>query len=133
MMLMDDSGFDAYQKVDVEAQAAAASPYQLVLMLVDGFMDSLTRAEGHMEANRLKEKGESIGKCIDIIGGLNSALNMRQGSELAQQMNQLYDFCTMRLFEASVHNDADKLAEVRSIMGNLQEGWHNFGVAYEAQ
>ena len=132
-MLMDDSGFDAYQQVEVEAKAAAASPYQLVLMLVDGFMDNLTRAEGHMDANRLKEKGESIGKCIDIIGGLNSALDMRQGGELAQQMNQLYDFCTMRLFEASVHNDADKLAEVRSIMGNIQQGWHNFGVAHEGQ
>lgn len=132
-MLMDDSGFDAYQQVEVEAKAAAASPYQLVLMLVDGFMDNLTRAEGHMDANRLKEKGESIGKCIDIIGGLNSALDMRQGGELAQQMNQLYDFCTMRLFEASVHNDAGKLAEVRSIMGNIQQGWHNFGVAHEGQ
>lgn len=133
MMLMDDSGFEAYQQVDVEAQAAAARPYQLVLMLVDGFMDNLTRAEGHMAANRLKEKGESIGKCIDIIGGLNSALDMRQGGELAQQMNQLYDFCSMKLFEASVHNDAQKLAEVRSVMGNIQEGWHNFGVAHEGQ
>lgn len=74
-----------------------------------------------MAANRLKEKGESIGKCIDIIGGLNSALDMRQGGELAQQMNQLYDFCSMRLFEASVHNDAEKLAEVRTVMGNIQQ------------
>ncbi|AJR07808.1 flagellar export chaperone FliS [Photobacterium gaetbulicola] len=131
-MLMDDSGFDAYQQVEVEAQAAAASPYQLVLMLIDGFMDNLTRAEGHMAANRLKERGEAIGKCIDIIGGLNSALDMRQGGELAQQMNQLYDFCSMRLFEASVHNDAGKLGEVRTVMGNIQQGWHNFGVAHDA-
>ncbi|MGF1703056.1 flagellar export chaperone FliS [Photobacterium makurazakiensis] len=129
-MLMDESGFEAYQQVDVEAQAAAASPYQLVLMLVDGFMDSLTRAEGHMAAERLKEKGEAIGKCIDIIGGLNSALDMRQGGELAQQMNQLYDFCSMRLFEASLHNDATKLAEVRNVMGNIQEGWQNFGATH---
>ncbi len=132
-MLMDDSGFEAYQQVDVEAQAAAASPYQLVLMLVDGFMDNLTRAEGHMAAKRLKEKGESIGKCIDIIGGLNSALDMRQGGELAQQMNQLYDFCSMKLFEASIHNDIGKLAEVRTVMGNIQEGWHNFGDTHESK
>ena len=86
-MFNDESGFDAYQQVDVEAQAAAASPYQLVLMLIGGFLDTLTRAEAHMEAKRFKEKGEAIARCLDIIGGLNSALDMKRGGEMAEQMN----------------------------------------------
>ncbi|QIA64526.1 flagellar export chaperone FliS [Vibrio astriarenae] len=129
-MFTEESGFDAYQQVDVEAQAAAASPYQLVLMLIEGFLDTLTRAEGHMEAKRFKEKGEAIARCLDIIGGLNSALDMERGGEMAEQMNRLYDFCSLRLFEASTGNDATKLAEVREVMTNIQEGWKNFGVAH---
>ncbi|WP_047045921.1 flagellar export chaperone FliS [Vibrio mexicanus] len=129
-MFTEESGFDAYQQVDVEAQAAAASPYQLVLMLIDGFLDTLTRAEAHMEANRFKEKGEAIARCLDIIGGLNSALDMERGGEMAQQMNRLYDFCSLRLFEASTYNEADKLSEVRTVMTNIQEGWQNFGAVH---
>ncbi|MDN2479915.1 flagellar export chaperone FliS [Vibrio astriarenae] len=129
-MFTEESGFDAYQQVDVEAQAAAASPYQLVLMLIEGFLDTLTRAEGHMESQRLKEKGESIARCLDIIGGLNSALDMDRGGEMAAQMNRLYDFCALRLFEASTSNDIAKLGEVRTVMSNIQEGWKNFGEAH---
>ncbi|MFI3275588.1 flagellar export chaperone FliS [Vibrio sp.] len=129
-MFTEESGFDAYQQVDVEAQAAASNPYQLVLMLIDGFLDNLTRAEGHMQAQRLKEKGESIAKCLDIIGGLNSALDMRRGGEMADQMNRLYDFCSLRLFEASTSNDLKKLIEVRTVMTNIQQGWRNFGEAH---
>ncbi|GAL14313.1 hypothetical protein JCM19233_5325 [Vibrio astriarenae] len=55
-MFTEESGFDAYQQVDVEAQAAAASPYQLVLMLIEGFLDTLTRAESHMEPTASKRK-----------------------------------------------------------------------------
>ncbi|MGF1721803.1 flagellar export chaperone FliS [Vibrio kyushuensis] len=129
-MFNDESGFDAYQQVDVEAQAAASSPYQLVLMLIGGFLDTLTRAEAHMEAKRFKEKGEAIARCLDIIGGLNSALDMKRGGEMAEQMNNLYDFCSLRLFEASTQNEIEKLHEVRSVMTNIQEGWQNFGAAH---
>ncbi|WP_413112644.1 flagellar export chaperone FliS [Thaumasiovibrio sp. DFM-14] len=129
-MLMDENGFDAYHQVNVEAQAAAASPYQLVMMLINGFMDNLERAEGHMQAKRFKEKGEAVTKCIDIIGGLNSALDMEKGGELAKQMSGLYEFCSLKLFQASSRNDLEVLGEVRAVMGNVQEAWQNFGATH---
>ncbi|MGL6315317.1 flagellar export chaperone FliS [Vibrio sp. WXL103] len=129
-MFSEETGFEAYQQVDVEAQAAAASPYQLVLMMIEGFLDTLTRAEAHMDAKRVREKGESIARCLDIIGGLNSALDMDRGGEMAAQMNRLYDFCSLRLFEASTQNDPTKLSEVRTVMTNIQEGWQNFGATH---
>ncbi len=129
-MLMDDSGFDAYHQVNVEAQAAAASPYQLVMMMINGFMDTLDRAHGHMEARRFKEKGEAIAKCIDIIGGLNSALDLDKGGEVAQRMSELYEFSSLKLFKASSSNDLEALGEVRTVMQNIQEGWQNFGATH---
>lgn len=122
-----DSGYDSYQQVDLNAQAAAASPHQLVVMLIDGLLNEVERARGHMAAGRLAQKGESINKCMNILVGLDSALDMENGGEIAENLHQLYDFCQLELFNASVHNDLDKLTNVERVMSNIREGWIGFG------
>ncbi|EGQ9713153.1 MULTISPECIES: flagellar export chaperone FliS [Vibrio] len=125
-MLMD-SGYDSYQQVDLDAQAAAANPHQLVIMLIDGLLDEVERIRGHLAANRLAEKGNGINKCMNILIGLTSALDDENGGEIAENLSQLYDFCQVELYYASVQNDANRLVNVERVMGNIREGWMNFG------
>ncbi|EPA1951939.1 flagellar export chaperone FliS [Vibrio alginolyticus] len=125
-MLMD-SGYDSYQQVDLDAQAAAANPHQLVIMLIDGLLDEVERIRGHLAANRLAEKGNGINKCMNILIGLTSALDDENGGEIAENLRQLYDFCQVELYYASVQNDASRLVNVERVMGNIREGWMNFG------
>ncbi|EHR0245663.1 flagellar export chaperone FliS [Vibrio parahaemolyticus] len=125
-MLMD-SGYDSYQQVDLDAQAAAANPHQLVIMLIDGLLDEIERIRGHLAAKRLAEKGAAINKCMNILIGLTSALDDENGGEIAENLRQLYDFCQVELYYASVQNDADRLMNVERVMGNIREGWMNFG------
>ncbi|MCV3264224.1 flagellar export chaperone FliS [Vibrio harveyi] len=126
-MLMD-SGYDSYQQVDLDAQAASANPHQLVVMLIDGLLDEVERIRGHLAANRLAEKGASINKCMNILIGLSSALDEENGGEIADNLRQLYDFCQVELFYTSVQNDTSRLDNVERVMGgNIREGWMNFG------
>ncbi|HHG3545310.1 TPA: flagellar export chaperone FliS [Vibrio parahaemolyticus] len=125
-MLMD-YGYDSYQQVDLDAQAAAANPHQLVIMLIDGLLDEIERIRGHLAAKRLAEKGAGINKCMNILIGLTSALDDENGGEIAENLRQLYDFCQVELYYASVQNDADRLMNVERVMGNIREGWMNFG------
>ncbi|MCG7517818.1 flagellar export chaperone FliS [Vibrio sp. MMH1-50] len=125
-MLMD-SGYDSYQQVDLDAQAASANPHQLVVMLIDGLLDEVERIRGHLAANRLAEKGASINKCMNILIGLSSALDEENGGEIADNLRQLYDFCQVELFYTSVQNDISRLDNVERVMGNIREGWMNFG------
>ncbi|UFN72078.1 flagellar export chaperone FliS [Vibrio alginolyticus] len=125
-MLMD-SGYDSYQQVDLNAQAAAANPHQLVIMLIDGLLDEVERIRGHLAANRLAEKGNGINKCMNILIGLTSALDDENGGEIAENLRQLYDFCQVELYYASVQKDANRLVNVERVMGNIREGWMNFG------
>ncbi|EKO3831000.1 flagellar export chaperone FliS [Vibrio harveyi] len=125
-MLMD-SGYDSYQQVDLDAQAASANPHQLVVMLIDGLLDEVERIRGHLAANRLAEKGASINKCMNILIGLSSALDEENGGEIADNLRQLYDFCQVELFYTSVQNDTSRLNNVERVMGNIREGWMNFG------
>ncbi|MCG9626749.1 flagellar export chaperone FliS [Vibrio mediterranei] len=125
-MLMD-SGYDSYQQVDLDAQAAAANPHQLVVMLIDGLLNEIERVRGHIGAGRLAEKGDGISKCMNILVGLDSALDDENGGEIAENLHQLYDFCQIELYQASIHNDVEKLASVERVMANIREGWLNFG------
>lgn len=125
-MLMD-SGYDSYQQVDLDAQAASANPHQLVVMLIDGLLDEIERVRGHLAASRLAEKGASINKCMNILIGLSSALDEENGGEIAENLRQLYDFCQVELYNASTQNDAAYLDNVERVMGNVREGWVNFG------
>lgn len=126
-MLMQESEFTSYQQVDLDAQAASANPYQLVLMLIDGLMDELTKVKGHIKEKRFAEKGEAINKCMNILIGLDSALDLENGGDIAKYLHDLYSFCQMELFRASAHNDLARIDTVTEVMTNIRDGWEGFG------
>jgi|SRR5690606_7476102 flagellar protein FliS len=121
--MLEDNGYDAYKHSQVEARAASADPHQLVLMLVDGFLDELARIEGHLEAGNLERKATSIARCMDILGGLDTALDLENGGPIAEELHRLYDYCGRQLFDVSIKNDASGLETVRKVMTDLREGW----------
>ncbi|WOE84414.1 lateral flagellar export chaperone LafC [Aeromonas veronii] len=122
-MFEHQDGYDAYQFAATQAKAASADPHQLVLMLMEGLLDEMARAEGHILARQFERKGQAISKCLQILGGLDSALDMDKGGELAANLHRLYDYCGQKLFEISVSNNVEGFAEVRKIQQELKEGW----------
>lgn len=68
-MFESEDGYDAYRFAATEAKAASADPYQLVLMLMDGLLDEMARAEGHILAKQFERKGLAINKCMQIWVG----------------------------------------------------------------
>jgi flagellar protein FliS len=115
--------YDSYRTVDLEARAAAASPYQLVLVLFDGLLDELARVRGHIQAKRFEAKGASIEKCINILNGLNAALDFDAGGETVQGLSRLYDYCVYRLSDVSISLSLEGLDEVVGLLAVLREGW----------
>lgn len=122
-MLDFGHGYQAYKSTSVDAKAASADIHKLVLMLFDGFMDELSRVEGHIQAKRFDRKAESIDKLVRILGGLEASLDQDNGGEIAANMQQLYQYCGNVLLQASLQNDLNQLVLVRDIMLNLQQGW----------
>ncbi|QCT96458.1 flagellar export chaperone FliS [Stutzerimonas degradans] len=112
-----------YQQVGVKAQVTEADPHRLIQMLMQGGLDRISQARGAMEREAYAEKGVLIGKAINIIGGLRDVLDKEAGGELAINLERLYEYMTMRLFEASRHNDVSKLDEVAKLLGEVKSGW----------
>lgn len=118
-----NESYDSYRSVDLEAKAATASPYELVLVLFDGLLDELARARGHIEAKHYQEKGRSLEKCLNILNGLNSALDYDNGGEVVQGLSRLYDYCIYRLSDVSVSLSLEGLEEVVHLLEVVREGW----------
>lgn len=112
-----------YQNVGLKVQVNEADPHKLIQMLMQGGLDRIAQAKGALERGALAEKGELISKAIGIVGGLRSALDKSVGGELVENLDRLYDYMTMRLFEASRGNDAAKLDEVAGLLREVKSGW----------
>ncbi len=121
--MLDSSGFDAYQSTSVNAKAAGANVHKLVLMLFQGFLEELERAEGHINQRRYDKKAASIEKLLKILGGLEASLDPENKEEVVQNMRGLYQFSGQSLMRANLHNDVSEMIAVRKVMTDLKEGW----------
>jgi flagellar secretion chaperone FliS len=120
---MSYDAYQSYQSVHLQAQTAQASPLQLVLVLMDGLLDELARARAHIEAQRFELKAASLDKCVAIINGLSSALDLDTGGEVVASLARLYDYCAERLYRAGVELDVALVDEVRGLLAQIRGGW----------
>jgi len=112
-----------YRSVNLGAQAAQASPVQLVLILTDGLLEELMRARAHIVARRFELKAHSLNRCVDMLNGLTSALDFETGGELVTNLARLYDYCAHRLQAAGYELDPAIVDEVSGLLRTLRNGW----------
>ena len=114
----------AYRQVGVETGVSTASAHQLVAMLLEGFFDAVAQARGALQAGRIEDKGRAIGRAVRIVEeGLRAGLNLRDGGEIAANLERLYGYVTRRLTEANLHNDAAALEECAQLIEPVRAAW----------
>lgn len=118
------SQLGAYQQVHVTTGVDGASPHRLVQMLFEGLLDSLARARGAIAHGNIAVKGEEIGRAVRIVEeGLKAGLNVKDGGRLAQDLNDLYAYVTVRLTYANRHNDEAAIAECVKLIEPVASAW----------
>lgn len=117
-------GANAYAKVGVESGVLSASPHQLIVILFDAAQTSIRAAHLHMQAGNIAEKGKSISRAIDIINrGLVEALDHERGGELAERLEQIYDYVTRLLLQANLRNDQQSLDQAANLLEEIGSAW----------
>lgn len=112
-----------YADGNLTSQALVADKVELIQMLFDGLVDSLSVAKGHIEYKALDKKAQALNRASRIVVGLKSALDFSQGGDLANNLSELYDYTLRRIMHVNLHNDLQALAEVQSLMGEIQQAW----------
>lgn len=121
--MYEASALKQYQSVSLQARIMDANSHQLIQMLMDGGLTRLAQARGAMERGDLALKGELIGKCIGIIGGLREVLDFEAGGVIAKNLDRLYDYMMVRLTEANLKNDPQILEEITGLLREIKTGW----------
>ena len=103
--------------------AANGDRLQLVLRMMEGTLDRIVTARGHMARREVAAKGEAIGKAIGLIDGLRTSLDKDRGGQIAANLEALYDYMMRCLVEANLKDDERRLDEVAGLMDEIRSGW----------
>lgn len=113
-----------YRQIGVQTGVGGASPHQLVLMLYDGYNDSVNDARAAMQAGQMEAKGKAVGRALRIVDeGLKASLDVKAGGAMAENMMAVYAYVLRRLSEANLSNDPQLLDECLRVMEPLRSAW----------
>jgi len=124
----------AYVQTGVETDVPEADPHRLILMLFEGLAAAIADARMKLIARDIPGRGEAISKALSIIGqGLQPSLNTEKGGELAERLEALYDYITLRLLEANLYARAEALDEAGRLVAELHSAWQGIGSSQVAR
>lgn len=113
----------AYKKVSIDSQLSAASPHKVIQMLMAGAIERLIQGKASMQQGNIAVKGERLGKALDIVISLRGCLSMDDGGDIAQNLDQLYDFMIAKISEANQNNDPNAIDDVVEIIREIKSAW----------
>ncbi len=109
----------AYQLSSVQT----ASPGQLVVMLFDGCLRFLRRAEAAAKAGQPAELTAGVNRATAIIMELNATLDMEAGGEISTNLRNLYVFLQRHLLDAARESDAHAIRQAIGIVAELRSAF----------
>ncbi len=119
---MKSSAINTYRKT-ASSEAYCATPHRLVQMLMSGAMNGIANARGCIERGEHEARHKEITWTISVIEALRGALDMKQGGEIAVNLDMLYDYMVRRLFDADIHKNIEALDEVAGLLREIKLAW----------
>jgi flagellar protein FliS len=114
----------AYQRVGIETLVNGADAHQLTQLLFKALLQALRTARTQMVEGDVAGKCQSLNRALHILqDGLDEALDMKQGGEIALSLRALYDYCGVRLALGNAGNDPFILDEVRDLIEPISQAW----------
>jgi len=122
-----NSSLAAYHSTSVHGGVADADPHRLVQMLMDALAERLNTARGCIERGEVARKAKLLHSCVTLVAELRGSLNLAEGGELAQNLNNLYDYMARQLLMANAHSDAALVGEVLGLLNEIRGAWIAIG------
>lgn len=111
------------QNIYKQNQILNASPKKLVVLLYEGCIKNLKLAEISIAEKKLGQAHTALIKAQDIIAELASTLNIEQAGQIAQDLNDIYEYLMMNLIKANSTKDITIIQKSREMMEELRDAW----------
>lgn len=123
MNKITNKALKTYSQVNIEAAINSANPVQLIVILYDGALTAIATAQGQMQQQNYEMKGGLISRAIEIVDALRTAIDREKGGEIAENLNDLYEYINRQLIIANLKNDRNILDGVSKILLDLRGAW----------
>jgi flagellar protein FliS len=112
-------GLTTYRQTQVQSR----TPLELVVMLYDGALKFLHQTREAIERGDISARRDASSRAITIISELQSTLNMEQGGEIAQRLDELYGYVNGRILQAAAENAVGPIDDATRVLATLRESW----------
>ncbi|MBP7779417.1 MAG: flagellar export chaperone FliS [Acidobacteria bacterium] len=112
-------GLTTYRQTQVQSR----TPLELVVMLYDGALKFLHQARLAVEQGDIAARRDASARALTIVSELQSTLNMEQGGEIAERLDELYAYVTARILQAAAANAVGPLDDASRVLATLRESW----------
>lgn len=112
-------GAEAYYQTHVQSR----SPLELVVMLYDGALRFCDQAATAMDAGDMPAKAAAMSRAFAILAELQNTLNVKDGGDVALQLDALYAHMNDRLVDANIQRSSAPIREVMRLLTPLRDAW----------
>jgi flagellar protein FliS len=86
-------------------------------------MDRIRDARRYLEAGGVGARSKAISRASEALVELGCSLDGQTEGESGRPLAQLHEYMQWRLVEATIHQNAEPLNEVLSLLSTLSETW----------
>lgn len=122
-------GSAIYSQMNNENNVATADRHKLIDLLLSGATDNLTKSKQALIKNDIEAKCQHLSKAFNILDGLRLALDNEKGGEIANNLDQLYEYMQNQIIEANLRNQQEQIDEVMNLLKTIQSGWQGIGTS----
>ena len=112
-------GAEAYYQTHVQSR----SPLELVVMLYDGALRFCDQAATAMDAGDMTTKAVAMSRAFAILAELQNTLNVKDGGDVAHQLDALYAHMHDRLIDANIQRSSAPIRDVMRLLTPLRDAW----------
>jgi flagellar protein FliS len=106
-----------------ETSINTASPTKLIVLLYQGALRFLREALNDIRRQDYVHKRQSIDRAEAIIQYLQVTLDTERGGAIARELNRLYTYMKLRIYDGSARLDCKPIEEVIQLLETLMSGW----------
>lgn len=107
----------------VDHEIMNASSERLVQILYGIAIQSIAAAKQCVQAKDIPGRVKHINKAFAVLVELINGLDFEAGGQIAANYAGIYDYCQRKLIEANTKQSETILAEVQSLLEELNEAW----------
>ena len=118
----------AYRKLSNyrQVQVSTASPGRKIVLLYEGIMKFLNNALAGFDIKSPAQHeiiNSGIQQGRNIIQELKFALDLEKGGEIAENLEQLYDYWIEELYRINAEKDKEQLETIINMVSEMRNTW----------